>query len=110
CRARSRGALRRRWSACDEHGGCPTGYQCQTVETVTQESVHQCIPTTFCEALLYCAPCTRDADCSGGVCFAVSGSGNRCVPHCDILSSCPSGSSCQVSGTTFVCEPSSTCP
>jgi hypothetical protein len=98
-------------SACGAGGTCPDGYQCQTAQTPTNETVHQCIPVTYCETLLYCAACTRDEDCTGGHCATIP-SGKRCVPHCDLTGTCPTGASCTLypADQSYVCTPTGGCP
>jgi hypothetical protein len=101
---------------CDLFTPCPgEGYRCTVIsDEERHQSVRRCIPNVSrganCEFLLFCAPCTEDEDCNGGVCLAVSGSGSkRCAPHCDAtgVEYCPSGSTCAASpGGDLVCVPS----
>jgi hypothetical protein len=102
---------------CDLFTPCPNqGYRCTVIsDEERHQSVRRCIPNVSlganCEILLYCSPCTEDADCNGGVCLPVPGSGSkRCAPHCDAtgVTFCPSGSTCVDSQRDgLVCAPSS---
>jgi len=70
---------------CTEDKNCSS---CDTCKNLFCERKPVSLPTGVC------APCRKDADCSGGKCLQLK-EGYRCVMPCNTDNCCPSGSFCR---------------